>query len=179
MWDLTHNDYLWWCILCMYWVFVGALHCLTHRSTLSSVVPQGRTYSATDKRGPDPCGVPVVRQHQIRHVRDRRVPAVRSGLWLGAVVSIPQSTKVLVDSTQPHGAYQVIIIRGRACFVLGLTIRRRIQTCLFHWRKCLVITNKERHQLIIQQSINYEHVDLKHIGVGLIRTLTELIIFTL
>lgn len=77
---------------------------------VSFMLPQGRTHPAEDKGGPDPRGVAVVRQHQVRHVRDRGVPAVRSGLRLGALVPLPQPAQVLVGSAQPHRAHQV---RGR------------------------------------------------------------------
>lgn len=86
------------------------LHCHAHHNVLALrclFVPQGGAYPAPNKGGPHPGGVSLIRQHQVRHLRDRGVPAVRSGLWLGAVVSIPQPPKVLVGPTQPHGADQV------------------------------------------------------------------------
>lgn len=72
------------------------------------LVLQGRTYPAANQGGPDAGCVSILWQHQIRHVRDRGVPAVRSGLWLGAVVPIPQPTQGLVGTTQPYGPYTVI-----------------------------------------------------------------------
>lgn len=86
----------------------GFICCLLFNAfCLCSVVPQGRTYPAANKGGPDPGGVALLWQHQVRHLWDRGVPTVRSGLRLGAVVSIPQPTKVLVGTTQPHGPNQV------------------------------------------------------------------------
>lgn len=76
------------------------------------LVLQGRTHPAANKGGQDPSGVSVFRQHQVRHLWDWGVPAVCPGLWLGAVVSIPQSTKVLVGTTQPHSSYTVIQLQG-------------------------------------------------------------------
>lgn len=76
------------------------------------LVPQGGTHPAANKGGQDPGGVSVLRQHQVRHLRDRGVPAVGPGLRLGAVVSLPQPTKVLVGTTQPHSSNKVVQLRG-------------------------------------------------------------------
>lgn len=80
---------------------------------------QGRTDPAANKGGPHTSGVALFWQHQVRHLRDRGVPAVRPGLRLGAVVSIPQPTEVLVGTTQPHSAHQVCSSsrRGANCEV--------------------------------------------------------------
>lgn len=94
-------------------------HCL-NLFCLWCVVPQGRTYSSENKGGPDPGGVSLFWQYQVWHLRNWRVPAVRSGFWLGAVVSIPQPTKVLVDTTQPHCPYQVNTMWAiQLCFELS------------------------------------------------------------
>lgn len=74
---------------------------------VASASRQGRADPAANKGGPHARGVALLWQHQVRHLRDRGVPAVRPGLRLGAVVSVPQPTKVLVGATQPHSTHQV------------------------------------------------------------------------
>lgn len=114
---------------------------------LCFVIPQGGAYSAANKGGPDPRGVSIFWQHQVRHLWDRGVPSVGSGLWLGAVVPIPQPTKVLVDTTQPHSSNQV---------------NRGSVVSQYRYAGAVLIINK---------------FDLRHVEEGWIRSPLKLVIF--
>lgn len=90
------------------WIWCWIIIACSPTFCLCCVIPKGRTDTAANKGEPDPGGVSILWQHQVRHLWDWGVSAVCSGLRLGAVVSIPQPTKVLVEPTQPHRPYQVM-----------------------------------------------------------------------